>query len=578
MHAAGGCSIEVQSIPSLAIFEISQPKIRWEQAQLNPQQLNEHGIHALQQNQQRHASVSDLNDQQQAQRMQNERQHARTISHEDASSPEKDTGNDSKVHAQGAHSTEHRSREPQMNNLHLSPSDDGIKHYHSAVAGATNAAKMQQVGTQGNGQRLTAMEQLLASLPDIDIATSPDQSQHSSDRAQRPIPGHTKQTTKNLLAGQTQQQHASKEAQSSYQQPSEALAKEAAGRERHSGSELTHAPPSALYAQLTQKELRKEKRKGVLVPQVDTAVQACRMCVSPGIAAIQPSPGSPGLDALARAIEGLSRVPLSASSSRPAETGKLKAHNSNAASVGRARAGKKDAMPQSKASKQSTTFIADLQMDLAARVLAKHPNLAHAQQLSNIPQRDALLSPQQRQQLAAAGISGVQSLAIRQQTMSPSSILQAAAKAAPRDRGVSAFLAYAAPSEHETQPHTDEPDTMQRSQVSEAAAAPFLSASAPAFQAGPGHPSGQYPIVERTGQQTINLQALMNAMAASEHTAAALEQQLTAAHQRIPRHAFKCSWSPYHAGRAAECACADCAGYTHQSAGPISRQQSQSRF
>lgn len=534
VHAAGGCSVEVQSIPSLAIFEISQPKGQWEQAQLNPQQLNDHGADSLQQKQQRHASVHDLNDQQQAQRMQNERQHAHTIPHEDASSPEKDTGIKSKVHAQGARCTEPRSRAPQLNNPILSPSDDGSKHFHSAMAGPTNAAKMQQVGTQGNGQRLTAMEQLLASLPDIDIATSPDQSQHSSDRAQRPIPGHTEQTTKNLLAVQTQQQHGSREAQSSYQQPSEALDKEAAGDERHSGSELTHAPPSALYAQPTQKELRREKRKGVLVPQVDTAVQACRVRVSPGIAAIQPSPGSPSLDALARAIEGLSRVPLSASSSRPAETGKSKAHTSNAASVGRPRAGKKDAMPQSKASKQSTTFIADLQMDLAARVLAKQPKLAHEQQLSNILQRDVLLSPQQRQQLAAAGISGVQSRAIRQQAMSPSSIFQAAAKAAPRDRGVSAVLAYAAPSEHRTRPFTAEPDTMQRSQISEAVAAPFLSASTPAFIGGPGHPSGRSPIMERTGQQTINLQALMNAMAASEHTAAALEQQLTAAHQRIP--------------------------------------------
>ena len=549
---AGGCSIEVMSVPSLAIFEItSQPTQEIEQADLHVQHSDNHSDDALQQDLQRRANVHDLTHQH-TEDVQNDRQHQCASQQEDVSGPPNDADTDSRETRQSGSEQMSRAAHVDM----PQPSTYGVesKHSQSGLPDIGHATDTQHAERQGSGQCLTAMEQLLVSLPDIDIIASPNQTQRSQDnRAQHPLPGRQETSVQEPLPDQAQQTPARTEVcRSDQKQPPSTLHENTTGQEEDSGiqanhsnaSDITSEPASFLYAQPTQKQLRTQKKKGVLVPRVDSAVQACRTSVSPGIAAVQPSPTSPGLDAVAIPTEGPSQVPHTASTRRPGVTVRAKAQHATAASPSRPQPVQQAVAPAHKASKPPTHFIADLQLDLAARVLAKQPDLAQMEQLSSMQQRglshsNRLLSARQRQSLSPTGASGSARHAGLRQALSPGSLLQTAAGAAPNGASAPPLFTHAPPSERGgTPPYAADPHASRRSRVADAAAGAPLTASAPAFDVGSTDwqsrvlSGGQSPIMGRAAQPQLDLQALMRAMAASEHTAAALEQHLAGSSQR----------------------------------------------
>ena len=541
-HDAGGCSIEVIDVPSLAIFEVTgQSSQQIEQATLHVQ-YSEHHSDALQREQQTHANLTH----QHQTHVQNDRQHLCASQQEDVSSPLNDADTDSRETHR--HGKERISEASPVDTPQPSISCEESKHTQSALPESRHATNTRHAERQGTGQSLTAMEQLLASLPDIDIIASPAQLQRSHDNmAQHPPPTRQGDSVQEHLPDQAQQIHASREVcRSDQEQPHSALHEDATGQGENSGnqanhsntSEITSEPASFLYAQPTQKQLRKQKRKGVLVPQVDSAVQACRISISPGIAAVQPSPGSLGLDAIVSATEGLLQAPHTASTSRPALTARAKAQSAQPAYSSRPHPTQKAVAPTHKPSKPPTHFIADLQLDLAARVLAKQPDLAQMEQLSSMQQRglsysNMLLSGQQHRSFSPTGAPRLARHAAEQQAFSPGISLQTAAGAALKAGSASHLFTYVSPTE---QPCTADPHASWRSRVADSAAGAPLTASLPAFDVGSiqSHVAagGQSPIMARAGQPPLDLHALICAMVASEHTAAALEQQLAASSQR----------------------------------------------
>lgn len=420
-----------------------------------------------------------------------------------------------------------------------------------------HATTVQRAEQHRSGQNRAArsFEHLLDSLPDIDldIPSPPEllqrsdgaRAQHSAAEALQAarVPQHTPE------AHETRAQHARHDAQSSEQGHRQAPDKQrsAQGGQNFTGAgerreaTVTNESAEELYTQPTQKQLKKQKKQGVLVPQVDTALQACRKSVSPGVATIQPSPGSGSLPALASAVESLSKPPASRRRAAGAS-----AHARNAATAGRPRAQRRVPMPQHDASPQPPTrFIADLQMDLAARLLAKQPNLAHGQKspgmlgmLGRPPsQPDMLLEPRQWQHGTASGIAALEARAAAQQARATHSIQQAAGQAPFGGESLTALLQGGDPSEQGAWPGPAGPSMGLCCRTAEPAPAPShhtTHAPASAFRAVRSGSNGtgstvQAPSMESRVMPTVDLQALMRVMAASEQTAVALEQQQLAA-------------------------------------------------
>ena len=425
-------------------------------------------------------------------------------------------------------------------------------HAQSALPEAGQATEMQPAEGQGTGQHLTAaMEQLLANLPDIDVIASPDLSQHPHDnREQPPLPTREDRNIPEQLSDQGQQMHASEEACAAHQeQPQAVLDQEAAsqGPDRgdqagHSNaSEITSQPASFLFAHPTQKQLRKQKRGGVLVPVVDPAMKACKTRISPGIAAIQPDPVPPGIEAVARAVQVLSRAPHTVSISGPVQTVGAEAQAAKPAPTSITQSAHLTVPSLPKASQPATNFISELQLDLAARVLAKQPDLAQGlQQLSSVQQKGLshshmLLSGCQRQNNSATGASGLAPHAAAQQAFSAGSLLQSTAGPAPNEGVASPRFTHPAPAEHQTLPRAADSRANQRSRSGRSTAAALFTASTPALIAGSPQscvaPGGQSPIMGRAGLSPHDPPALMSAMATPEYAAATLEQQLAASFQ-----------------------------------------------
>ena len=176
-------------------------------------------------------------------------------------------------------------------------------------------------------------EQLLGSLPDIELGASPGRSLRSADfRAQQHSPepaqhgAQKRSRTPPPLIGTPEAQ---KPTQQRTDTSTDGRAMQNLSLASLPSEDISDEPASTLYAQPTQKDLRKAKKKGVLVPEVDTVLQACRAHISPGMTAVQPSPDSP--DILVRASENL--PPAHHSASMPSS----KTRRASAAASGRTR-------------------------------------------------------------------------------------------------------------------------------------------------------------------------------------------------------------------------------------------------
>ena len=536
-------------MPSLAIFQVpSQPPQHMDQVKTHAQNSESRSDQPLQQEQQRRANSHKLRCRHQAQ-VQNDWQHICALQQQDVSSPSNEADSDNGDQHTSAHGMGHTSRSSPEDKPQPSRSGNQSRQSQSALLEVGRAIDLQHGEEKGTEPRLTvAMEQVLASLPDIDVITSPERPHHN--REEYHLATCQEQNLQEQLSDQAEQMLTSKEACGLDQdQPESVLHEEAMGqgaaRRNQAGhsnaSDITHGPASFHHVQPTQKQLRKQKRKGALVPQVDSAVQACRISIGPGLAAVQPCPGSPGPDYAARAIQGLVQAPHRASISRPELAVRAKAHSAKPAQISRPQPVRRAAAPTHRASKLPTQFIAELQLDLAARVLAKQPDLSRGDQLSSVQQRGLshshmLLSCRQRRNPSATGASALAAHEAAQQASSAGALLHAAAGQAPKQGSAPHNLTHARPPKHGSLPCAADPHANRHSGSAMSAAGALCTTSTPAFQAVSPQtcvaPGGQSSIMGRAGQPPPNLQALMCAMAASEHTAAALEQQLAASYQR----------------------------------------------
>lgn len=540
-------------MPSLAVFQVpSHAPQHMDQANTHAQESESQSDDPLQQERQRRAHHYNLRRWHRTQ-VQNDRQHTCAVQQqppEDVSSPSNDADSDNGDQCESAPGMGPNSASLPQDTPQPSRSGNESRQSHSALPDVRRATDPQRGEGKGTGPYVTAaMEQLLASLPDIDVISSPEHPHHN--RAQHHLPTRQEINLQEQLSDQAEQMFASKDVcRSDQEQPASALYEEAMGQEADKGvqaghsnaSDITHEPASFLYVQPTQTQLRKHKRKGALVPQVSSAVQACRINIGPGLAIIQPCPGSPGPDAAARAIEGLLQAPYGASISWPEPMVRAKAQAAKPAQISRPKPAEEAAPPLQRASKLPTHFIAELQLDLAARVLAKQPDPAKGDQLSSMQQRGLshshrLLSCRQHRSLSATGASALAAHVAAQQAVSASSLLHVAVGPAPKQGSTPAVFTHATPTGHRSilSAATSHANRHSGSAMS-GAGAPF-TASTPAYQAGSPQscmaPGGQSPIIIGTASQPPpNLQALICAMGASEHTAAALEQQLAASYQR----------------------------------------------
>ena len=597
------------SVPSLAIFQVpSQPPQHIGRTNSHAQRSESHSDDASQREQQRHANSHSLSFQHNVP-MQNDRQHACAGQHEDVSSPSNEPANDSRCEHDSApgmaprssslpetscqpsisgneseqsqsalpeigltsrappeHISQHSAQDdeskrsqsdvPEPEHVTDPPqpsrSGDGSKHSQSALPEAGHATDAQRAEGQGTGQHLAAaMEQLLATLPDIDVITSPNPSQHPHDNGeQHPLPIGKEHNVQEQLSDQAQHMlYGEKVHGSEQEQPQSGLGLEAASQGADMGdqaghstaSDITSQPAAFLFAHATQQQLRKQKRKGVLVPAVDPAMKACRTRVSPGIAAVQPDPVPPGFEAVARAVQVLSRAPRTASISEPAQTVRAEAPAAKPAPASVPQPMRMAVPPLPRASQPPTNFISELQLDLAARVLAKQPELAQGlQQLASVQQTGLshshmLLSGRQRQNNCAPGAPELATHAATGQTCSAECLNQSAARLALKEGVAMHHSIHAAPAGHRKHARAADPRARQRSRSGRSAAAGMCTASTPAFTAGSPQSSvataWQSPIMGRAGLSPLELPALMSAMATSEQAATTLEQQMAASFQ-----------------------------------------------
>ena len=376
----------------------------------------------------------------------------------------------------------------------------------------------------GSNRRLTALEQLLDSLPDIKLGASPGHSLRSADfrpRQHSPEPAqHGAQKRSRTPPPLLVVPEAQKPAQQRIGTAADGRAMQNLLLASLSSEDIRNEPASTLYTQLTQKDLRKAKKKGMLVPEVDTALQACRAYISPGVAAVQPSPDSP--DILVRASENL--PPAHDSASTPSS----KMRRASAAASGRTMAAPEPESQAEEVPGERTRFIADLQLDLTARVLAKQPDLAHKQLLTDALQgrssrAKALFLPERQQRGTAACMRQAVASGGRRHTTG---------RAPFTCRDSSVLLPFAAVSQQDLHP---EPSRKQCSSGAASDTAQGLQASwdpAQSFQAMGGHSDGLASMRNPPMPSQVDMASLASVMAASEHNAAALERQLVASYQR----------------------------------------------
>ena len=411
------------------------------------------------------------------------------------------------------------------------------------------------------------LEQLLASLPDIDVgppATPPDptsnmQGQHCSSQAVLSS-SLVQDTTENT---QPKAQGTCQEAQSPERRARRARkmqhvplrSSDSAQAADSSHSETTALPATVLYEPWTHKQLKRHKRQGKLVPIVHHAVQACKLGAAQGMSVIKAGPDPALVVAIDQALKGTSRAP--ADSSMLIGTSKTRSIKGRPASTPRASAKKKaipagDAGPlrrraimvQSSTAREPTQFIAELQMDLAARILAKRPSVTASGRASGslhagASQARAILAPGKRPHLSASETAAIKGRAVVQQPTPAGSTFLKMGHLAIGGAGASAFQRLL-PRQQSTLLGGGNPGGMpQHSTVVDQASAfhsSDLRAPTQFLQPASMYPDGlsclESVSAEERHLRPGALETLANAMAASEQTAAAVEMQLAGSTHR----------------------------------------------
>ena len=404
------------------------------------------------------------------------------------------------------------------------------------------------------------LEQLLASLPDIDVgppATPPEpigdmQGQHCSSAAvlsSSPVQDTTEDTQ--LKAQGTCQEAQSPERKARRarkQQHVPSRSADSAQADDSSNSETTALPATELYVPWTHKQLKRHKRHGKLVPIVHHAVQACKLGAAQGMSVIKAGPDPALVVAIDRALKGTSRAPADSSMligtsktrsirGRPASTPRPSATKKSMLAADAGPSGRRAIMVQSSTAREPTQFIAELQMDLAARILAKRPGMAGSGQASGslhagASQARAILAPGKRPHLSATGSATIKGQAA-------GSTFKNMGQLAIGGAGASDFQRLL-PRQQGTLLGAGNPGGMpQHSAVVEQASAfqsSDLRAPTQFLQPASMYPYGlscpESASAEARHLPPGALETLANAMAASEQTAAAVEMQLAGSAHR----------------------------------------------
>ena len=483
MAGAGGCSIEVQSIPSLAIYEATSPP---------------------------------------AQRVECKRPHGQAVPRNPAT------------------------KQPVRDLLCSSERQPCAKRRQHAAS---------------------ELEQLLASLPDIDVgppATPPDptsnmQGQHCSSEAvlSSSLVQNTTDDTQPKAQGtyqeaQSPERRARRARTKQHVPPRSADSAQAADS---SDSETTALPATELYEPWTHKQLKRHKRHGKLVPIVHHAVQACKLGAAQGMSVIKAGPDPALVVAIDQALKGASRAPADSSmlistsktrsiKGRPTSTPRPSAKKKAIPAADAGPSGRRVTMVQSSTAREPTHFIAELQMDLAARILAKRPSVAASGRApgslhGGASQARAILAPGKRPHLSASGIAAVKSRAAVQQPSPAATALQNMGHLAIGGAGASAFRRLL-PRQQSTWLGAGSPGGMpQNSTVVEQGSAfqsSDLRAPTQSLQPASMYPDGLTCLESASAEERHlrpgALETLANAMAASEQTAAAVEMQLAGSTRR----------------------------------------------
>ena len=448
---------------------------------------------------------------------------------------------------------------------------------HSQAATCNPAAKQPMWGLLCSPERQPCakrkqhaareLEQLLASLPDIDVgppATPPEptgdmQGQHCSSAAvlsSSPVQDTTEDTQ--LKAQDTCQEAQSPEQKARRarkQQHVPSRSADSAQADDSSNSETTALPATELYVPWTHKQLKRHKRHGKLVPIVHHAVQACKLGAAQGMSVIKAGPDPALVVAIDRALKGTSRAPADSRMligtsktrsirGRPASTSRPSAKKKSMLAADAGPSGRRAIMVQSSTAREPTQFIAELQMDLAARILAKRPGMAGSGQASGslhagASQARAILAPGKRPHLSASGIAAIKGRAAGQQPSPAGSIFQNIGHLAIGGAGASAFQRLL-PRQQSTLLGAGNPGGIpQNSTVVEQASAfqsSDLRAPTQSLQPASMYPDGlscpENASAEERHLRPGALETLANAMAASEQTAAAVEMQFAGSTHR----------------------------------------------
>ena len=410
------------------------------------------------------------------------------------------------------------------------------------------------------------LEQLLASLPDIDMGppiTPPDptgdiQGQHCSSAAvpsSSPVRDTTEGTRPKAQSTCQEAQSLERKARQARRQQHVPPRTDSAQANDSSNSESTALPASELYEPWTHKQLKKYKRHGRLVPKVEHAVQACRLGAAQGMSVIKAGPEPAFVVAIDRALNGPPRAPADSSQlidiskarsfkGRPAGPSRpsAKKRSMPAADVGPS--GRRVATVESSTAAEPKRFIAELQMDLAARIRAKRPGMAAGGQASGsrhggASQARAILAPGKRPHQSASGAAAMQGRAAGQQPNPAGSTLQNIGHLALGGEGASAFQRLL-PGQQGTLLSAGNPGGMSQrcTIVEQAAACQSSDLRLPTYILQPAsmYPGGlsglESPSAEEMRLHPRALQTLANAMAASEQTAADVERQLVSSTHR----------------------------------------------
>ena len=411
------------------------------------------------------------------------------------------------------------------------------------------------------------LEQLLASLPDIDVgapATPPDpknnmQGQHCSSQAvlsSSLVQDTTEDTQPKAQApcqgAQSPERRARRARKLQHVPPRSADSAQAADS---SESETTALPATVLYEPWTHKQLKRHKRHGKLVPIVHHAVQACKLGAAQGMSVIKAGPDPALVVAIDQALKGASRAPADSSmlmgtlktrsiKGRPASTPRASAKKRAMPAADAGPSGRRTIMVQSSTAREPTQFIAELQMDLAARILAKRPSMTASGRASGslhagASQARAILAPGKRPHLSAPGIAAIEGRAAGQQPSPAGSTFQNMGHFAIGGAGASAFQRLLS-RQQSTLLGAGNPGVMPQNNTVVEQASAFqssdLRAPTQSLQPASMYPDGLSCLESASAEERHlrpgALETLANAMAASEQTAAAVEMQFAGSTRR----------------------------------------------